>query len=159
MKKHVKKAIVLFVQFSGALAASAAQNLAAYVALGGKTKKVHKVSQVIYNKVIPLLFAIYNPSGNTVILVPRTRNKLPKLEQLQINVSLLTDPVGRPINNGQNFAATLTRSGFILSTIGSMPAVATPAAAAIDAVFERGMMPAEHDWAGSLPDRGHERMP
>ena len=34
---------MLFVQFSGALDATAAQNLAAYTVFSGKTKKVHKV--------------------------------------------------------------------------------------------------------------------
>jgi hypothetical protein len=146
MNHHVKRAIVLFVQFSGALDANAAQNLGAYRALGGKMKKVHKVSQVIYNKPIPLLQAIYASSGDTVILIPKTSAKLPKLEQLQMNVSILKDAMEVPINNGQSFAATLTRSGFILSTIGVTPSIATsPAAAAIDALFEHGLVPSVRD--------------
>ena len=41
---------------------------------------------------------------------------MPKLEQLHVNVSIVTDPMGRPINNGQNFTATVTNTGLILST-------------------------------------------
>ena len=107
---------MLFVQFSGALATTAAQNLAAYTVFSGKIKKVHKVSEVLYNKLVPLTQAIYNPSADTVILVPRGKHALPKLEQLQVNVSVLTDPMGRPINNGKNFNATVTNTGLVIST-------------------------------------------
>ena len=86
---------MLFVQFSGALSTTAAQNLAAYTVFSGKTKKVHKVSQILYNKLVPLTEAVYDASADTVILVPRGKHALPKLEQLQVNVSVLTDPVGR----------------------------------------------------------------
>ena len=70
----------------------AAENLTAYTVFSGKTKKVHKVSEAIYNKLVPLTEAIYNASANTVILLPRGNHALPKLEQLQVNVSVLTDP-------------------------------------------------------------------
>ena len=103
---------MLFVQFSGALDSKAAQNLAAYTVFSGKIKKVHKVSQVLYNKLVPLTKAIYNASADSVILVPRGKHTLPKLEQLQVNVSVLTDPMGRPINNGKNFNATVTGDSF-----------------------------------------------
>jgi len=141
-KHKAQKALVLFVQFSGALSTAAAQNLAAYTALSGKIKKVHKVSEVIYNKVVPLTQAIYNSSADTVILLPRGKSKLPKLEQLQLNVSVLTDPMGRPINNGKNFNATITNSGFIVSERRTAAAIAppTPTPAAIDALFERGLV-------------------
>ena len=126
---------MLGVGFSGGLNATAAQNLAAYTVFSGKVKKVHKASQVIYNKLVPLTQAIYNASRSSVILVPGGKHTLPKLEQLQVNVSLLTDPIGRPINNGKNFKATVTNSGLVVSTA----AIDAPAAAAVDAVFERGL--------------------
>ncbi|MGC1722234.1 MAG: Ig-like domain-containing protein, partial [Isosphaeraceae bacterium] len=106
-KRHAPKAWVLFVQFSGALGTTAAENVAAYTDFSGKIKKVHKVSQIIYNKFVPLTQAIYNSSGDSVILVPKGKQKLSRFEQLQVNVSLLTDPLGRPINNGKNFSATV----------------------------------------------------
>jgi hypothetical protein len=140
-KGHKQRALVLFVQFSGALDGRAAENLTGYTVFSGKTKKVHKVPEVLYNKFVPLTEATYNSSADTVILVPRGKHKLPKLEQLQLNVSVLTDPMGRSINNGKNFAATLTHTGFVLSTAGNAPATAAPAATAIDALFERGVFP------------------
>ncbi len=106
-KRHAPKAWVLFVQFSGALGTTAAENVAAYTDFSGKIKKVHKVSRIIYNKFVPLTQAIYNSSGDSVILVPKGKQKLSRFEQLQVNVSLLTDPLGRPINNGKNFSATV----------------------------------------------------
>ena len=125
-RHHVKKALVLVVQFSGALGTTAAQNLAAYTDFSGKIKKVHKVSQVIYNKLVPLTQAIYNSSGDSVILVPRGKPTLPKLEQLQVNVSLLTDPLGRPINDGTNFKATVTNTGLVISSSLSPAAIDAP---------------------------------
>ena len=130
-----------FVRFSGALSTGAAQNLGAYTALSGKTKKVHKVIEVLYNKLIPLTQAIYDSSADTVILLPRGKAKLPKLEQVQVSISVLTDPMGRPINNDQNFNASITNFGFIVSEAGNAPVTASPApaAAAVDALFERDM--------------------
>ena len=76
-KRHVQKALVLFVQFSGALDTTAAQNLAAYSVFSGKIKHVHRVSQVSYNKLVPLTQAIYNASGDSVILVPGESPRCP----------------------------------------------------------------------------------
>ena len=143
-KHHAQKALVLFVQFSGALSATAAQNLAAYTVFSGKIKKVHKVSQVLYNKLVPLTQAIYNASGDSVILLPRGKRALPKLEQLQVNVSLLTDPVGRPINNGKNFKATATNTGLVISSRVNA-ASGAPAPAAVDSLFEQGLVPSVGD--------------
>ena len=65
---------------------------------------------------MPLTEAIYNASTDSVILVPQAKQKLPKIEQLQlqVNVSILTDPLGRPINNGKNFTAIVTNTGLII---------------------------------------------
>jgi hypothetical protein len=113
--RHKKRYLVLGLGYSGGLNATAAQDLAAYTVFSGKVKKVHKVSQVIYNKLVPLSQAIYFPAQDIVALVPRDKRKLPKLEQLHVNVSIVTDPAGRPINNGQPLTATVTNTGFIVS--------------------------------------------
>ena len=72
-----------------------------------------------------------------MVLLPRGKHTLPKLEQLQVNVSVLTDPMGRPINNGKNFNATVTNTGLVISRRGARQAAA-PTAAAVDALFEQG---------------------
>ena len=55
-----------------------------------------------------------------------------------MNVSVLTDPVGRPINNGKNFNATVTHRGLIVSPTVSATAFEAPVPAAVDAVLEQG---------------------
>jgi hypothetical protein len=78
------------------------------------------------------------PAVTSVVLLPKGKHKLPKLEQSQVDVSILRDPMGRPINNAKNFKATVTNTGFIVTTIGNAPASAAPAAASVDALFARG---------------------
>jgi hypothetical protein len=149
--RRAKRALALGVGFSGALSSTAAQDLAAYTVFSGKVKKVHKVSQVLYNKLVPLSQAIYFPANNTVALLPtKGVHKLPKLEQLQVNVSILTDPMGREINNGKNFSATVTNAGLVLSTRAEAAAIAPPSAAAIDALFERGSVSSAGEGFGEL---------
>ena len=138
---------------------TAAQDLAAYTLFSGKIKKVHKVSEVLYNKLVPLQQAIYFPASHTVALIPRGLHTLPKLEQLQVNVSILTDPMGRPINNGKNFDATVTNTGFILSTTGNTPAIAAPAPAAVDALFDRGLVSTVQSLSKPLPEPDSEILP
>ncbi len=82
----------------------------------GKIKKVHKVSQVLYNKSrAPDSGDLLRLGQTRVVLVPKGKHALPKLEQLQVNVSVLTDPMGRPINNGKNFNATITNTGLVIT--------------------------------------------
>jgi hypothetical protein len=134
--KHSKSALALAVSFDGPLDPAAAQNLAAYSVFSGKVKKLHKVSQVVYNSLVPLSGAMYVPGSEFVVLFPRGVHKLPKLEQLHVNVSILTDPMDREINNGKNFTATVTNTGLVVSAdryTGSEP----PAAVAIDALYEQ----------------------
>ena len=150
--RHKKRYLVLGVGYSGGLNPTGAQNLAAYTVYSGKIEKVHKVSQVVYNKLVPLTQAIYFPAQDFVALVPKGQRKLPKLEQLQVNVSIVTDPMGRPINNGQNFTATVTNTGLIVSASGQ--AAAAPAAAVVDALFERGLVPAVKR-LGAHPEGGY----
>jgi hypothetical protein len=90
---------------------------------------------------VPLSQAIYFPTSDTLALLPRGLHKLPKLEQLQVNVSILTDPMGRAINNGKNFSATVTNAGLVISTRAEATGSVAPSAAAIDALFERGLAP------------------
>jgi hypothetical protein len=73
---------------------------------------------------------------------------LPRLEQLHVNVSILTDPMGRSINNGKNFTATVTSAGLVVSASSvKAAAIETPPAGAIDALFERGVGPLVRDAA------------
>jgi hypothetical protein len=87
------------------------------------------MSQVLYNSFVPLTQAIYFPASDTVALLPKGKHKLPKLEQLQVNMSILTDPMGRPINNGKSFKATVTSTGLVISAAGDPAAAATGASA------------------------------
>jgi sugar lactone lactonase YvrE len=114
-KRHVTKVPALDVFFSGSLSATAAQNVAAYTAFSGKIKKVRKVSQLSFNTLVPITQAIYSPSTNSVLLVSRGKSSLPRFEQLHVNVSILTDPAGRPIYNGKNFTATVTNTGLVVT--------------------------------------------
>jgi hypothetical protein len=134
--RHAPKALALGIGFSGALDPTAAQDLSAYMVFSGKAKKGFKTSQVIYHKFVPLSQAVYFPASDTLALLPRGLHKLPKLEQLHVNVSILTDPMGRPINNGKNFTATVTNAGLVVSAdriANSEP----PGTAAIDALYEQ----------------------
>ena len=106
---------------------------------------------------MPLTEAIYNASADSVILVPRGKHTLPKLEQLQVNVSVLTDPMGRPINNGKNFSATVTNTGLVISPSVRAAAIAVPSASAVDALFEQGLVASAGGASGrygSLGSRG-----
>jgi hypothetical protein len=84
---------------------------------------------------VTLTQAIYFPGQNFVALVPKGQRKLPKLEQLNVNVSIVTDPQGRPINNGVPLTAKVTNTGLIVSS-NQNPAASAPTAAAVDALFE-----------------------
>jgi hypothetical protein len=56
---------------------------------------------------------------------------------LTISAALVKDTLGRPIDGGHNVLATLTRTGLVISA----SAAATPQAAAVDALLERGLIP------------------
>jgi hypothetical protein len=134
--RHKKRYLVFGVGYWAGLDPTAAQNLAAYAVYSGKVKKVHKVSQVTYTGHVPLTQAIYFPAQNLVALVPKGRHELPKFEQLHVNVSIVTDPMGNPINNGTNLTATVTNRGQVISAE-RVSRSAAPAEAAVDALFER----------------------
>jgi hypothetical protein len=57
--------------------------------------------------------------------------------------------MGREINNGKNFSATVTNAGLVISTRAEA-ADGPPPAAAIDALFERGVVMSVDDGCGEL---------
>ena len=128
--RKAKKATVVVLQFSGALDPSTAQNVADYSLLAGTIKK--KV--LIFKKSVPLASATYDPSAQTVTLLPQGKRKLPKYEQLTIASGLVTDTLGRPIDGGRTVVARVSKSGLVISSVG-VPAAATPQAAMVDALF------------------------
>jgi hypothetical protein len=121
---------VVVLQFSGALNPSTAQNVANYSLLAGTIKK--KV--LIFKTSVPLASATYDPSAQTVILLPRGKRELPKYEQLIIRSGLLIDSLGRPIDDGDNVVVTVGRSGPLISQAAVSTAQA-PLAAMADALF------------------------
>jgi hypothetical protein len=127
-----KKETVVVLQFSGALNPSTAQNPGAYSLLAGTMKK--KV--LGFNKAVPLASATYDPSAETVTLLPQGKRKLPKYEQLTIRSGLLTDSLGRPIDEGRTVVVTVGRSGQVISQAATS-AARLPSAAMVDALFER----------------------
>jgi hypothetical protein len=102
--RKAKKEGVLVLQFSAPLNPGAAQNLAAYSLLPGKVKR--RVITYINNPV-PLASAVYDPTAMTVTLFPRRPFKPGMKMQLQITAALLTDALGHPFDNGQNYAVAL----------------------------------------------------
>ncbi|MGP0066705.1 MAG: Calx-beta domain-containing protein [Isosphaeraceae bacterium] len=133
--RKAKKATVVVLQFSGALDPSTAQSVADYSLLAGMVKK--KV--LTFNKPVPFTSAIYDPVAHTVTLLPQGKRKPPKYEQLTIRSGLLTDSLGRPIDQGRTVVATVGRSGQVISQAATS-AARTPSAAMVDALFagERG---------------------
>ena len=65
---------------------------------------------------------------------PRASGKLPKYEQLTIRSGLLTDSLGRPIDEGHTVVVTVGRSGQVVSQAAVSTAQA-PSAAMVDALF------------------------
>jgi hypothetical protein len=135
---HKKRYLVLAVGYSGGLAPAGAQNPTAYTLHAGQITVVHRVSQVTYTTPVPLVQAFYSPVTNIVALVPQGNRKLPRLEQLHVNVSIVTDPMGRPINNGKNLTATVGNTGLVIST-DRIAETDRPAAAAVDTLSEKAM--------------------
>jgi hypothetical protein len=102
--RKVKRQAVVVLNFNGPLNSGAADNLAAYSVLPGKVKK----GVITYiNKPVPMASAVYDPGAKTVTLYPRSTLKLGTKMQLQVNAALLTDALGRPIENGHNYAVPL----------------------------------------------------
>jgi hypothetical protein len=131
LSRH-KMAKVLVVSFSGALNSASAQNLAAYHLLAGKIKK----RATTYSKPVPLASARYSSTAMTVTLVPRGPLNLSQPAQLRITSALVTDVSGRPIDNGRNVVAAMSKKGITLSAAADPPGIGLLSAAAVDALFE-----------------------
>ncbi len=116
---------MLDVRFSGPLATAAAENLAAYTVSSGKVKDGHKIFNSRYKAHVVLTHAIYIASEDRVMLVPRGNRRLPRREQLRVNASIVTDPLGRPINNGKDFTATVSKAGLVISEARALAAAPT----------------------------------
>ena len=91
---------------------------------------------------MPLASATYNPSARTVTLLPQGSRKLPKYEQLTIRSGLLTDSLGRPIDEGHTVVVTVGKSGQVISQA-AVSTTQAPSAAMVDALFagELGLSP------------------
>ena len=106
-----KTSTVIVIAFQEPLNGTAAANLGSYTLHTAAQGKAHKT------KGIALSRATYNPVTNTVTLVPRNKLMLRPPVQLQINASILTDALGRPLDGnddgqpGGNFVATLSKGG------------------------------------------------
>jgi hypothetical protein len=150
--KKAKKETVLVLQFSGALNASAADNLGAYelaavTKVKGKGSGKHKQPPTTrLGKRVALASASYNSSNDQVTLTPHGTLTLTasKPDELIVNGSLVTDTLGRGIGGddgqaGSDYIATLTGNRV---TVGGVPAARTgaqPAIArsAVDALLAR----------------------
>ena len=133
---------MLFVQFSGALDTMAAQTLAAYTALSGKTTA--RSSQGLSGS----LQQVRAPDRGGLQRLGRYRDSRPQgqahVAQARAiagqNTPVLTDPMGRLINN--ELLNATTNTGFIVTTSSVKAAsIEAPAPAAIDALFEQGWCP------------------
>jgi hypothetical protein len=129
--RKARKVTALVLYFSAPLNTSAAENLAAYSLLPGKVKR--RVTTFI-NKPVPMSSANYTPGATTVTLLPRNTSRLARIMELQVTSALLTDTLGRPLDNGHNYVVTVSRSG---STIRSLDLVASPAPRAAPGIAPR----------------------
>jgi hypothetical protein len=116
---HKATASDLVVDFSGALNASDAVNLAAYhlVTLGRRNKKTGQQA----TKPVKLTSATYNPATDTVTLA--IKGKLPNQPlELSVNTAAVLDASGQPIagssgQSGGTFQATFGKKGVNLASV------------------------------------------
>jgi len=135
--KRAKSTTGLVLEFSGALNAGAAQNLAVYqLDQATHTKK----GGTQYNKPVALASVSYNTSTDTVTLLAGSKLSLAQPEELRITASQLPDIYGRPLDGnddgqpGGKFVALLTKSSVQIESIATP---STMTAKAVDALFER----------------------
>ncbi len=110
--KKTRKVKAIDLQLSAPINAAAAQNLAAYALLSGKAKK----SVVHYSTPVALSQAHYDAATQSLTLIPRNSVKLTRLMQLRITTVMLSDTLGRPVNNGQGIVVTINRSAFTITS-------------------------------------------
>jgi hypothetical protein len=92
---------------------------------------------------VPLSSAIYDPTAHTIALFPKGKYNRAQPEQLRITASLLTDGLGRPIDEnhdgqpGGDFVATLKGKTVTIASTGTIRASSASALAfgAIDRVL------------------------
>ncbi len=130
--KHTTSQVIAL-QFSAALNASDAQNLGVYSLVTVAKSKKQK------SKPVALASASYNATTFTVTLVPRKALVLSSPIELTINAAGLLDALGRPLNNGTNVVAVLSKSGVTLNAPTMIRADVRLAldSSAVDAVIER----------------------
>jgi hypothetical protein len=117
LRKRTSNDIVI--NFSSALDAADAQDLAAYhlVTLGKLNRKTHQHA----TRAVKLTSANYNAATNTVTLA--IKGKLPNQPlQLSINTSAVLDASGQPIagssgQSGGTFRATFGKKGINLTSV------------------------------------------
>jgi RHS repeat-associated protein len=97
--KKAKSATGLVLQFSEAVNAAQAQNLAAYqLSMAGKDKKFGTKD----DKIVPLASATYNATAHTVTLIPRQAFNKTQLQQLRVKAPFLHDSLGRVIDGNHD---------------------------------------------------------
>ncbi|SIO59718.1 Ig-like domain (group 2) [Singulisphaera sp. GP187] len=129
--RRLRNVKALVAGFSGPLSETAAQNLAAYAVSSGRLIRAIGGPRIVFDGRVTLTRALYDAPQNRVILIPVRPARLPRIEHLRVDVSRLTDPQDRPINNGRNFEAVATPRGLLGSPSASQVALS---AAAVDAL-------------------------
>jgi prepilin-type N-terminal cleavage/methylation domain-containing protein len=158
--RRPRKTTGLVVQFSGALNPTQAMSLAAFHLLSGKVRKGHTT----YSKPVPLCSAIYDPTAQTIALVPKGKLTRAQPEQLRITGSSLTDWLGRPNDGdhdgqpGGDFVATLKGKSVTMAAAGVARA-ATASQLAVEAI-DRVIGPEIQHFARALgATRSQQRHP
>jgi hypothetical protein len=138
VRPHARRVLALVAHFSGAVGTAAAENLAAYAIFSGRLARAHRAVQTVFNKPVALARAVVDSAANNVLLIPRRSASLRRFDEVRVNASLLTDPQGRPINNGTDFEAAITVKGFVVSPSPSAAAPSASHSAIVDAALEHG---------------------
>jgi uncharacterized delta-60 repeat protein len=104
--KKLRKERAYVIDLNGALSATSADDIAAYSVRTGTTRR----KAIVYQKAVPLMSAIYDPTALSVTLLPKNGHTFTRPEQLTIDASLITDANGQSLNGGKTIVATMTRS-------------------------------------------------
>ncbi len=128
--KH-KTTSVIVLQFSEALNAGDAQALGAYgLATVAKSKKQK-------SKPVALAGATYNASTFAVTLTPRKALAAGAAMELTVHAASLLDATGRPLDNGVNATAVLSKGGGMITSAVPLARSSVRVTRAIDLVIER----------------------
>jgi len=132
--KH-KTTQVIVLQFSEALNAANAQNLATYNLVTVPKSKKQKGTAVKLAK------ASYDSTTFTVTLTTRKPLVLNPPIKLTVEAASLLDTLGRPLDGGTNFVATLTKKGASVTSAISLARTDGLSVTAVDALLEAGFSP------------------